>query len=123
MAFPTINYKYNDHTEAQSLASVVDQKLQAFDKYLHGEEAITCDVEFQKVAPSQSGKIYRVEINCMIDGTMYRAEATEESFERAIDEVRDELDKEIRRAKGKQETLEKQAGRDAKERMLDSAVE
>jgi len=123
MAFPTINYKFNDHPEAQALAPVVDQKLHAFDKYLHGEEAITCDVEFEKVAPSQSGNIYRVEVNCMIDGTMYRAEATEESFERAIDEARNELDKEIRRAKGKQAALHKQAGREAKEQMLDSTTQ
>ena len=117
MTFPTINYKYNDNAEAQKLAPVVDQKLGAFEKYLHGNESITCDVEFERVAPSQKGKIFRVEVNCMIDGKMFRAEATEESFEQAIDEVRDELDKELRRAKGKQEAVDKQAAREAKEKM------
>jgi ribosomal subunit interface protein len=118
MTFPTINYKYNDLAEAQTLATVVDQKLAAFDKYLTGARAITCDVEFAKVAPQQSGQIYRLEANLLIDGTLYRAEATEESFEKAIDEVRDELDKELRRAKEKHETLDKQAGREMKEKLL-----
>ena len=118
MAFPTINYKYNGLDEAQALATLVDSKFAAFDKYVAGESAVTCDVEFEKVAPQQNGKIYRVEVNLMVNGTMYRAEATEDSFEQAIDEMRDELDKELRRAKDKQATLDKQAGREVKEQML-----
>jgi len=121
MTFPTINYKYHDLEEAQALAGVFDQKCSSLEKYLHGDENVTCDVEFIKVAPTQqSGKVHRVEMNLMINGTLFRAEATEESFEKAIDEVRDELDKELRRAKEKQETLDKQAGREMKEKMLAS---
>jgi len=52
------------------------------------------------------------------DGTLFRAEATEESFEKAIDEVRAEIDKSLRRAKEKHATLDKQAGREIKEQML-----
>lgn len=118
MTFPTINYKYNGLSEAQILAEVVDQKLAAFDKYLGGAKSISCDVEFAKVAPKQKGQIFHLETNLLVDGTLYRAEATEESFEKAIDEVRDELDKELRKAKEKQETLDKQAGREIKEKMM-----
>lgn len=119
MAFPMINYKYNDLAEAQELASVVDAKFAAFEKYV-ADAAVTCDVEFEKVTAQQQGKVFRVEANVMMDGKLYRAEATEESFEAAIDEVRDELDKEFRRAKDKQATLQKQAGRDMKEQLLGS---
>lgn len=118
MTFPTINFKFNDLNEAQELAIVVDQKMAVFDKYLHENQPATCDVEFQKVTSQQTGKIYRVEANLMFNGTLFRAEATEDSFEKAIDEVRDELDKELRRAKEKQATLKKQGGREAKEQML-----
>ncbi len=121
MTFPTITYKYNDLNEAQKLAEVVDQKLSVFDKYLGSAKSVSCDVEFEKVAPQHNGQIYRLEANLLVDGTLFRAEATEESFEKAIDEMRDELDKELRRAKEKQETLDKQAGREMKERMLDEA--
>ena len=118
MTFPTINYKFNDLPEAQQLTDLVEQKCAAFDKYLHGKSSAVCDVEFEKVAPRQNGQVHRLEVNLMIDGTLYRAEATEESFEKAIDEVRDELDKELRRAKEKQATIDKQAGRAAKEQLV-----
>lgn len=123
MEFPTINFKYNDLNEAVALSDMVEQKLQSLKKFLSDEQAITCDVEFEKVAPQQAGQVYRMEVNLMVEGTLYRADATEDSFEKAIDEVRDELDKSLRRAKDKQVTLDKSAGRAAKEQMLDATLE
>jgi len=67
--------------------------------------------------------VHRVEVNLMVDGALFRADATENSFELAIDEVRNELDKELRRAKDKQVTMDKSAGRAAKEQMLDASLE
>jgi len=119
MTFPTINFKFNNLEEAQLLAEVFEQKMVTFEKYLHDNQSATCDVEFEKVAPQQNGQVHRVEINLMINGTLFRAEATEESFEKAIGEVRDELDIELRKAKEKQVTLQKQGGREAKEMFLD----
>lgn len=122
MTFPTINYKFNDLPEAQALTEIVEQKCAALEKYLHGSGAIVCDVEFQKVAPKQNGQVHHLEVNLQIDGQLFRAEATEESFEKAIDKVRDELDGELRKAKEKQETKDKQAGRAAKEQLLETSV-
>lgn len=115
MAFPTINFKYNGLEEAEKLAGLVEKKITAFEKFLTGNEDITCDVEFEKVAPRKHGQVHRVELNLMVDGTLYRAEAVEESFEKAIDEVRNEIDKELRRAKDKHSSLLKRAGRKIKE--------
>jgi len=123
MEFPIINFKYNDLEEVKPLADLMQQKLQSLTKYLHEEQSITCDVEFEKVAPQNAGQVYRAEVNLMVEGTLFRAEATENSFEVAIDEVRNELDKELRRAKDKQVTLDKDAGRAAKEQMLDASLE
>ncbi len=123
MTFPVINYKFNNLEEAQSLTDLVERKLSSIEKYLHTEESGTCDVEFSKVAAQQNGEIHRVEVNLRVEGDLYRAEATEESFEKAIDEVRAEIDKEMRRAKDKQVTKDKQAGREAKEMMLDAEVD
>lgn len=118
MTFPSINYKFNGLAEAQALTDIVEQKCAAFEKYLRENSDVLCTVEFQKVAPQHNGQVHRVEANLTIDGTLFRAEATEESFEKAIDEVRDELDKEIRTAKEKQETLLKQGARTVKEQMM-----
>jgi ribosomal subunit interface protein len=120
MTFPIINYKFNSLTEAPALANIFEQKSVALEKYLRENSDVVCDVEFQKVAPHQSGMVHQVEVNLTIDGSLFRAVATEESFEKAIDEVRDELDDEIRRAKEKQETLQKQGGRELKEMMMEA---
>jgi ribosomal subunit interface protein len=120
MQFPIINFKYNDLKEASALSGLMEQKMQTLTKFLGEDQAIVCDIEFEKVAPQQSGKVHRIEINLMVDGTLFRADATEDNFESAIDEVRNELDKELRRAKDKQVTLDKQAGRQAKEQMLEA---
>lgn len=120
MTFPTINYKFNDLHEAQALTDIVEQKCAAFEKYLHENHDVNCDVEFKKVAPQLNGQVHRVEINLQVDGTLFRAVATEESFEKAIDEVRSELDNELRKAKEKHETLRKQGAREAKEQMMNA---
>jgi ribosomal subunit interface protein len=123
MQFPIINFKYNDLNEAAALSGLMEQKMQSLTKFLNEEQSITCDIEFEKVAPQKAGQVYRVEVNLMVDGTLFRADATENNFETAIDEVRNELDKEMRRAKDKQVTLDKDAGRAAKEQMLDATLE
>jgi ribosomal subunit interface protein len=113
-----ITYKYNDLEEAKSLKLVMDQKLAMLEKFVSDGVPALCEVEFAKAADHQSGRVFRVETNLTINGKMYRAEATEESFERAIDEVRSELDKELSRAKDKESSLLKRAGRRVKETLL-----
>ena len=117
MTFPTINYKFNGIEAAKSLVSVVDQKFAPLDKFIKDSTNTVCDVEFEKVAAHQHGRIYRVEVTLGVEGEIYRAEAVEETFEKAIDVVRNELDRELSRAKDKQTTRDKTAGREIKEQM------
>lgn len=117
-----ITYKYNDLEEAKALTPIVDAKLQpVLQKFIDDGSAVLCEVEFEKVSNHQSGQIHRVEANVTIDGTLNRAEAVEDSFEKAIDEVRNEVDKKLRRAKGKQQSMFKRAGRRLKETILRSS--
>lgn len=111
MTFPTINYKYNGIEEAKSLSDSVDQKLDSLHKFIPERASAVCEVEFEKLSAHQNGRIHRVEANLSVNGTLYRAEATENTFEEAIDKVRDELDQELSRAKDKHGTLRKKAGR------------
>jgi ribosomal subunit interface protein len=113
-----INYKYNDLEEAKILAPVMDAKLQVLQKFIDEGTSVFCEVEFEKVSGQHSGRIFRVEVNATVGGKLYRADATEESFEKAIDEVRNEIDKELRRAKGKESSILKRAGRKLKETLL-----
>ena len=118
MTFPMITYKYNSLPEGGALAELVDQKFEPLGKFIAEDSKAVCEVEFEKVAPQQSGKIYRVEANLRVGGVLYRAEAIEDSFELGIDEVRDELDKKLRRAKDKSKTLLRRAGIKVKEKFF-----
>ncbi len=111
MTFPNINYKYNGSEEAKSLSAVVEQKLATLSKLIPDGARAVCEVEFEKISAHHHGRIYRVETNLSVDGHFYRAEATENTFEEAVSRVRDELDSELCRAKDKQDTLGKRAGR------------
>jgi ribosomal subunit interface protein len=111
MTFPNINYKYNGIEEAKSLTDIVGQKLGSLQKLIPDTAAVVCEVEFEKTTSHHHGKIYRLEANLSVNGQLHRAEATENSFDEAIDRVRDELDRELSHAKDKKDTLAKRAGR------------
>lgn len=117
MAFPTITTKVTNTTIADDLKDVLETKFGSLEKFIGDETDVTCDVEFEKVAPHENGPIYRIEANLLVAGVMHRAESTMESFEQAIDEVRDQLDKELRRRNKKHATLLKRGGRRIKDMM------
>ncbi len=106
-----INFNYNNHAEAQVLTTITEHKLGSLKKFIADDQSVICDAEFDKVAANNNGEIFHFAVNLQLEGELYRAEATEESFEAAVDEVRDELDKKLRRNKSKKDTLGKRAGR------------
>ena len=115
MAFPTIQFKATNGELDQKLTQLVEQKFTSLEKYVGEETDVLCEVEFEKETAHQSGNFFRIEANLTLKGKLYRAEARAESFEKAIDEVRSQLDKELRRASGRREALIKKGGRKLKE--------
>ncbi len=111
MTFPIINYKFNGIEEAKSFTAVVEQRFATLQKLIPNGASTVCEIEFEKVSAHQHGRLHRVESNLTINGRLYRAEATENTFEEAIAKVRDELDYELSRSKDKHDTLHKRAGR------------
>ena len=105
-----INFKVTNAEVSDGLKDLLEQKLQTLEKFL-GDAPAVCDAEFEKETAHQSGDVFRVEVNLEVNGKLYRADATLGSFEQAIDEVRDELDKELRRANDKRDTMMKRGGR------------
>lgn len=114
MSFPIINFKKNDADVTEALLELAEEKLQTLEKFI-GEAPTLCEAEFEKVSNQQSGFVYRFEVNLEVNGKLYRADAVGDSFEKAIDEVRNELDKELRRARDKKDTLIRRGGRKIKE--------
>lgn len=117
MTFPTITFKHTNIEPDADLQALVEHKFAPLSKYIGDETDVSCDVEFEKRMTKTSGIVCRMEANLWLAGTLYRAEANDESFEKSVDEVRNELDKELRRARSKRETLIKRGGRRLKEMM------
>lgn len=114
MSFPSINYKKTNVEIENRLLDLMEQKLRTLEKFV-GSAPTICDVEFEKVTHHQTGNVHRVEVNLDLNGKLYRTEAVSDTFEKAIDEVRDELDNKLRSESGKKETLLKKGGRKLKE--------
>jgi len=112
-----INYKFNNLNEAKSLSDILDKKLETLRRLIGKNSVIKGDIEFNKEGSHKHGKVFKVEAKLNIDGNIYRATATENSFEEALDEVRDELDKELRRDKDKQHSVEKKQARNFKDKL------
>lgn len=115
MSFPVIQYKAtNTHIEAL-WKELIAQKFKTLEKYLGSQTDLACHIEFEKLTSHQNGDVHRVEVNLSANGKMFRAEATEGSFEVAIDTVRKELERELSKAHEKHDTLIKRGRRKIKE--------
>ncbi|MCA9365805.1 ribosome-associated translation inhibitor RaiA [Candidatus Kaiserbacteria bacterium] len=111
MAYTTINYKATNAEVDGSLKDILEKKIETLEKFVNDSEEVLCEVTFEKLASQQQGSIYTIDVNYSVNGNLFHAKATCDSFEQSIDEVRDQLDKELRRANKKQESLAKRGGR------------
>lgn len=115
MALPQLSTKATNFTVTPQLETLLDQKLEPLEKFLEGKGDVKCAVEFEKIGDHHSGKIFRAEINLYVDGKMFRAEATEELMEHAIDEARNELKRELQTAQAKKQSLMRRGGQAIKD--------
>lgn len=112
MAFPHITVKATNLELTPGLSNLIDQKLVPIGKLIPNEVTdATCRVEIERLTEHTSGKVFRFEANLFANGRTYRAEATEELIEKAIDVVRDELKRELEKAQGKQLSLLRRGSR------------
>lgn len=118
MSFPTINIKATNINLDTELRTLLEQKMSSLEKFIpDGETDLNCDAELEKVTAQQSGRIYRAEVNLFVAGNLYRAEATEEQMEHAIDVVRDEIKRELRKALDKRRSRLRRGGQAIKRMM------
>jgi ribosomal subunit interface protein len=118
MAFQNITFKHTNSDTNSSIREFTSQKLATLDKYIGDETDVRCEVEFEKVTSQKTGPICRTEVNIWLRGTLFRSEVTQETFEAAVNLVRDELDYEMKKAHKKHHSLIRKGGRKIKEMML-----
>lgn len=104
--FPNITVKRTNFEQSAAVQEVLEKRLATLEKFLpEGETMLVCDVELEKQAGQETGRIFRAEINLQVGGTLLRAEATAERMEDAIEQAKNELKSELTRANGKRQSL------------------
>lgn len=98
---------------------LVEKKLSTLEKYTRRAKTpvlLDCEIE-ESLAVERAGGRYKAEGNLSVDGRLFRAEAIGETLEGAVDRVRDELARELKRTRGRERNLMKRGGETFK-RML-----
>lgn len=104
--FPNINIKTTHFTQSAAIEGVLEKRLKTLEKFLPDRETmLVCDVELERLAGQETGRIFRAEINLQVGGTLLRAEATAERMEDAIEEAKNELKTALVRTNGKRQSL------------------
>lgn len=94
----------------------VDKKLGELDKYIAEGTLMEIHAEVARTtAHHQKGDIFKADANIVLPGAMLRAEAEHEDLYAAVDELKDELQRELREYKEKQMGKAKQEGLKMKE--------
>jgi len=107
-----VNLKYTNMDSSPAVDEYVENKIGELDKYVNvkggdvpsgtGRSTVEAFVELGKTTKGQSkGDVYRAEVQLRIPGSTVRAESTQLDLHLAIDQVKDELQRQLRRYKEK----------------------
>lgn len=117
MTFPIITFTHKNVSPDLTLQTLVSTKLKSLEKYLEGARSVRCEVEIERVTAHNHGPVCRIEANLWRGDRLARAEATEETFEKAVDEVRRNLEHELERAHDKRLSMFRKGARRIKDMM------
>lgn len=108
MTIKATKYTLTPETEA-----IIEEKLAAPLRLLgrRGKDRALLEVEIQDAPPEgRSSEPTRLVARLTVDGSVFYSEAVKPSAESAADRVRSELEAEIRRSRGRSQTLFKRGG-------------
>lgn len=106
-----LTIKTTEWTMTDEIRVYLDEKLQAIDKLItdFGGDTVRCDVELGK-ARDQHADAWRAEMNLFIEGVLVRSEAQGETLQAALDEVKDEIVRQLKKTKQKRTSLLRRGG-------------
>lgn len=110
--------KTTNFTATPEISSYLNDKLASVEKLIDPNDTTAlCEVELERTTEHhQEGKVYRAEFNIRTAlGGLIRVESTEESMEAAIDAVKDEAMRRLRKVKRKRFQGLKEGGAKVKE--------
>jgi putative sigma-54 modulation protein len=90
----------------QSISDYVHKKIASLDKYLNAELDVVAHVEVGKTTKHhKTGEVFKAEIHLVAPGLDLYVVTHEEDLYAAIDKVKDDMSRELRRTKGRQSAL------------------
>lgn len=91
-----------------AIRAYVEEKIKSVEKFLvaHEKEEVLTEAEIGKTTKHHNtGEVFRAEVMIRVRGKQFRAVSEKDDLYAAIDDVRDELVREINSIKGKDRTL------------------
>jgi putative sigma-54 modulation protein len=102
----------------EALSDYVEKKLGPVKKFVDAEDETVAfiDVELGKSTNHhRSGDIFRAEVNFCIKGKCYRASSEKDNIYSAIDDIKDEITRELVKDKDKRQNIIHRSGAKMKE--------
>ena len=103
-----LNLKNKDLKITPAIENYLQKKIASLEKFVKkfNQDLIKADAELGRTTRGQkTGEIFRAEINLVIGGQFFRAEAASDNLYAAIDEVRDDLERQIKKFSAKKSTI------------------
>jgi ribosomal subunit interface protein len=107
-----INIKSKNFSMTPEIEEYITSKISSVEKFLQmsHEENVLVEFEVEQSKHHKKGEVYRAEANLSVRGKLFRGDSTKYDVKTAIDNVKDQLEKQIRRSKTKRfELFEKGA--------------
>jgi putative sigma-54 modulation protein len=112
--------KTNNFALTDAIRNYSEKKIQNLEKFLAGfnSDSILAEVELSRTTRHHKrGDVFRFEVNLTVNGKLLRSESEQDSIYAAIDDVYEELAREIRGDKTKQNVLFRRIARSVKKKM------
>lgn len=107
------NVKATNYELTSEIRSMIDQKIQGFDKFINltENEELLVEVEVGKTTDHhQKGEVYRAEFNLTYNGQLYRADETSEDIRTSLDGAASAIEKQLRRGNKKSNDMFRKGG-------------
>ena len=109
-----IHIKTKDLDLTPEVSTQIHERMEVIKKYIdtEGDREILVEVEVgRRLRGKNKGNIYRAEANVSGDGNVYRATTKAGSITDALDELKDEITRVVKRRGEKREDLARRSGR------------
>jgi ribosomal subunit interface protein len=105
-----INIKTTSISSSEAILNYVNKRLEKVGKIIGEDPTVICDVELAKTTGHNKGDIFRAEVHIVGAGKNLYASSEKEDLYAAIDDVKDEITRELKSTKDKEVSLMRRGG-------------